>query len=80
LEEASGEVFPREDSSADSLIHVAQSLGLTPADLHGWIYLTTDWSPRVLVAWFAVGRDDTVETVAEKCRVAREVFERFRDL
>lgn len=80
LEESSGEVFPREDASADSLCHVAGALGLTPDELRAWIYQTSDWSPRALVAWVAVERDDTPETVGEKCRAAREIFERFRDL
>jgi hypothetical protein len=61
IEEASGVPLSADDALPDTLIAKAQELGLQPADLNLWIYVTgvgsdreaLGWTPCALVSWTA---------------------------
>jgi hypothetical protein len=53
LEDSLNRTFGISDSSADTLIAQAESLGLTPEQLRLWIYdqVKVDWTPGALARW-----------------------------
>jgi len=95
IEEAGGAAMSVDDSLPDTLIAVAQALGLEPVTLQTWIYdqPKPEWSGAALARWARVNgfipgtelsaaippaipeEPDTPESVAEKAKAARKVFD-----